>query len=502
MKLSSIGKTIAMLVTVIAVFAMTLVTGPRKAEAAVISDNIITSASVETTPLYGVQGSTVNLTMNFDLPNNTIKSGDTSVIQLPAGFTFAWSLGFDVKDSSGAVVAHAEANSATRTITLTYTDYPEKHSDVHGEIVAAIRAQYESDTNYGHRGITLTVGDKNVVPVDGQIDYQRWGGDNPNEILAKWAHLQPRTNQIIYTIRVNARRDNLSNVTITDTISTEGVHYFRTGTDMKDGITFTRGVMQRDPTSGSFYMTNERDITDDVRSSLQFNAANNSFTVNLGNLGTDSVEIVYAVNLDRELLQGEAVDNDVVMTSTTPSGDQNFHSRVLWETASGQANGYNYAINVKKTDKNGAALQGAEFTVTCNRTGEVVGTLTTDASGEATLGSLLRDDYTLTETKAPTGYKLADPVKIKGGQFDLTSRSVLVTVQDEAEPVVTPPTPTTPTTSTPKNPSKSDKKVATAEKRELGRTGADIAVIAGGATALVALGAAAFALRVRREKKA
>lgn len=40
-----------------------------------------------------------------------------------------------------------------------------------------------------------------------------------------------------------------------------------------------------------------------------------------------------------------------------------------------------------------------------NRTKEVVGTITTDANGMGELSHLLKDEYTLKESKAPDGYE-------------------------------------------------------------------------------------------------
>lgn len=72
------------------------------------------------------------------------------------------------------------------------------------------------------------------------------------------------------------------------------------------------------------------------------------------------------------------------------------------EVADGEANGYHYGIRLTKTDAaDGTPLAGAVYTVTRDRSQTVVGTLTTDADGEATVDGLLADDYTLTETTAP-----------------------------------------------------------------------------------------------------
>ncbi|OVE99802.1 collagen-binding protein, partial [Streptococcus mutans] len=95
---------------------------------------------------------------------------------------------------------------------------------------------------------------------------------------------------------------------------------------------------------------------------------------------------------------------------------------------------------------------GAEFTVTRKSTGEVVGTVTTDATGSATISGLLSDEYIITETKAPDGYKLANPVTAKA------DNSTVMIVDEKDSPTTTttteePTTTTNETTSTTEEPS-------------------------------------------------
>lgn len=99
-------------------------------------DNVITNIKMtkisgETLEPVGMWD-TVKVNAKFSLPNNTVHEGDTTTIQLPDQLTFISDTAFDVKDAGGNVVAKATIDSSTKKITLTYTNYPETHSNVTG----------------------------------------------------------------------------------------------------------------------------------------------------------------------------------------------------------------------------------------------------------------------------------------------------------------------------------------------------------------------------------
>ncbi len=82
-------------------------------------------------------------------------------------------------------------------------------------------------------------------------------------------------------------------------------------------------------------------------------------------------------------------------------------------------------LELKKTGKKAdqkIPLQGAEFTVTSKKTGDIVAVLVTDENGHATTkkedkkGSLLYGTYVVTETKAPEGYEKAESFEVKVDQ--------------------------------------------------------------------------------------
>lgn len=72
------------------------------------------------------------LNAEFLLPNGQIHAGDTTTITLPDKLQFDQTESFEIKDNDGNVVANAVIDGTAKTITLTYTDFPESHSDVGG----------------------------------------------------------------------------------------------------------------------------------------------------------------------------------------------------------------------------------------------------------------------------------------------------------------------------------------------------------------------------------
>ena len=69
-------------------------------------------------------------------------------------------------------------------------------------------------------------------------------------------------------------------------------------------------------------------------------------------------------------------------------------------------------FEIRKTDMEGNALAGAEFTI-AGEDGNIVGTYVSDADGNVTAAYLDPGTYTLTETRSPSGYvALPDPVII------------------------------------------------------------------------------------------
>ena len=414
------GAAVALIVAVLVSIAVLASPQVRlsQASAAELTENIITDASVTKKEL-NPNDYTTQLNMGFKLPNS-IHKGDTSTITLPSDFTFNANLDFDVMSSDGNVVAKAHVDAATGKMTLTYTDYVESHSDITGKITAAIRIKTDKVTDYGKKTINLDVNGK-LVPA-GEINYGPWGGDNPDEIISKITSADYNTGMLSYTIRVNAKGEDMKQVTVADILRSAGMSYDQSS------FKITKGKWAINSATKRWELQNGTDVT--ASTIVNYTSeGNGGFNINLGDIGTNGYKIEYKVKLNHAPLNNEQFKNRVVLNYNGKT--TGYNNTATWESGSGEANGYNYTVKIKKTDESGKALKGAVFSVVRDSSGETVGTITTGEDGAGSLGGLLRDNYTITEITAPDGYDIADPVKVTADDLKNEAKAKEVTVVDK-----------------------------------------------------------------------
>ena len=113
------------------------------------------------------------LNAKFNLPDLMVHEGDTTVITLPEKLKFNQTTEFDIKTGDGNVVAHAVIDGGTKTITLTYTDYAENHSDVSGSFFFYV--QMDRDKVDGEETIPLTIDVSGNTVSGGDIHFKGIG---------------------------------------------------------------------------------------------------------------------------------------------------------------------------------------------------------------------------------------------------------------------------------------------------------------------------------------
>ena len=372
----------------------------------------------------------IKVDLTFNVPNG-VKSGDQAVITLPKNLKFISDQTFDVMSPDGqSVVAKAVINAANKTITLTYEDYVETKSNISGSMFFAVRVEPATESP-SKVPITLNV-DNNPVPV-GKVDFVVDPG-NAEKTLDKvsWGTETLADGSITrqYEVRVNAANAPLTEAVVTDQLQTEGMSYVEDSFVIKKGNWVVNSSHKLDLKNGQV-----------VSLPVEFGADKKSFKVSLGNVAQgEGYSIVYKVKIPYTPANGEKFLNNVTLNAQKVVETKS--NPFVYQTAGGEAQGYTFSINLKKVDSQdeNTALAGAEFNVIRVATGAVVGKLTTNAKGEASIGGLLNTAYQLVETKAPEGYELdATPIEVKAEDFG-TTKTALKKVTNKK--IVKEPTPT------------------------------------------------------------
>mgnify|MGYP000335275532 FL=1 len=414
-------------ILVVLLSVMTFVSNAPKSEAAVQSD-VITKFEVTDengNPLTGEveKWQKIRVYGTFKLPDNQVHEGDTTVLELPDQFKFGDGIApFDLKDANGQVVAKAVPNPRNRTVTLTYTKYVETHSGVKGRFYFYIRVNHEEYWQPQNIPVAINVSGK--VPPHPTIKFKGVGVPHTYVLRKGSWQVSGGPNPVIgYTINVNENNQVIQGGFIYDVLKTPGVAYNKSSIVIKKG-TWVIENNQR-------VLKNPVDVTNQYP--VNWKPDDSGFTINFGDISSsEGFEVGYTANIGYEPVDGEIFDNDIVLTGKNGQiKAQTEHFKFM--KAGGQAEGYIFKIKIKKENEKGEPLKDAKFNVVRVRTNKVVGTLTTNASGEAEVGGLLRDEYKIIETDAPAGYKkLTEAEAITVNPADFGSDSIaLKTIKNE-----------------------------------------------------------------------
>ena len=350
----------------------------------------------------------------FVLPDNQVHQGDTTTITLPSEYAFGNSSAIELKDSSDNVVANGFLDSTNKTITLTYTNYVEQKSGVQGEFFFYARVDHDVVRQEGDLNGGFTVGGRMLYP--GIVHYNGPPKRYDSKIeKSSYQAAEDGKNEVHYNIAINRNMEHYTGVTITDKITSPNFKI------MRDSIRVYKIAWRWN--NGDWVRDSTEDVTANFQSKITENAAGDGFTIDLGDMDGFGYLLDYKTKADYDLVDGERVSNSATMTynggQTTTSAENR-----SYQIAGGVGEGYVFTIKLHKVNENGENLQGAEFEVVRDRSGAVVGKLTTDSNGNASLGDLLRDDYTIREVTPPTGYdKLTEEIKIGSQDFG-TDKSV------------------------------------------------------------------------------
>ena len=108
--------------------------------------------------------------VDFTVPNGqSPKAGDTTVFQLSDSLKILKSDNFQIKDGD-QVVANAVINAEAKTVTLTYTDYVEKKSDIKGNFWLSMQVNSDKEKDAKQLSTALKVNNTTEIAIDGTIN--------------------------------------------------------------------------------------------------------------------------------------------------------------------------------------------------------------------------------------------------------------------------------------------------------------------------------------------
>jgi len=388
----------------------------------------ITGQSITPTKSPVDQYTDINVNMNFSVPS-TVKTGGQAIISLPKNLKFVSDTNFNVMSSDNKIVAKAVLNAASKTITLTYTDYVTKKSDIKGSLFFNVRVSPDT-ASPSKVPINISVNNKNI-PI-GNVDFVVDPGKS-DKVLDKvsWNTKKLADGGITrdYEVRVNAENKPLTNAIVLDKLNTDGMSYVKDSFVVKKGTWAVNSNLKLELKNATV-----------VSVPVNFDASQKSFQVNLGNVAAnEGYSIYYKVKIDKTPKNGQQFLNNVTLKADKVTETKN--NPFVYQNAGGEAEGYNYSVKIKKVDsETNAALAGASFDVIRTSTNETVKSVTTDTNGEALIDGLLNTEYKLVETKAPEGYQLnKEAIVVKTTDFN-TSKIALKTISNKKIPKE--PTPT------------------------------------------------------------
>ncbi|HFI0100703.1 TPA: FctA domain-containing protein, partial [Streptococcus suis] len=377
----------------------------------------ITVSNTKLTPEKSGYKQSVEFSFDFAVPESA-KEGDTTVISLPNELTFQRNESFDVHAPDGQKVAKAVADTRTKKLTITYTDYVDKKNDVTGHM--AFNVVVDSNVVKKAQEVSATImingSSPSITIGGGKINYL--GPTGEPDTLNFWKYgTTSGTNTIQYYVHFNTAKESVSNVVIADTIKSPGLQYVEGSFKISEGDYAKNDI-------NYWELRNSTDVTN--KYNVELSNDKTSFKIKFGNISR-GYTIAYKVKANYNLVNGEVVENNITYSSgTTKKSD--YTSKFAYQGASGTASGYNYSLGIKKVNEEGVALAGAEFTVIRKATGQVVGTLKTDVNGKATITGLLRDEYILREVTPPDGYVAGEDVVVNPADFDSISKIASKTI--------------------------------------------------------------------------
>ena len=377
------------------------------------------------------QWATFRINADYDLSGKNVKAGDSTVVTVPDALMIT-STSFKIRDiNTNEIIANADVNPDNKSITITYTDYVEKHSDTSGNFFFYARIDFKKHPQKGEIPVEITINKE--TKFGGKVTFTGVGDGNPR-LLTKtsWVN-EGDKREVQYTISVNRTKQNIKNVTIEDHLQFTNASY------EKDSIKIIKGKFSYD--AGEWVFSDRVDVTDQHK--ITISEDGQSFVIDLGDVTeNDQYRISYNVRLNYDPADGEVLKNEATLKGLGIES-KNVTNAAAVQIAGGAGLGYVYSINIHKVDDANQPLKGAKFRVVRQANNQVIGEFESDENGNIAVGKLLKDKYILTEIEAPSGHIIKDADTVVNVEDFGADHSVTKTIVNPKEETTTTTTTTT-----------------------------------------------------------
>ena len=387
-------------------------------------------------------GSSFKLFANYTI-NDTIHTGDyfdmavPEQIDLSSAFT---DYNFILNDSEGEAIAHAvvkPSETGGGIIHIVFNEKMNGKANLQGNLFFYAKGN-EKGVKFGEATpirVVLNNNNKNSYNVSPPVKFTPNKPVSGTEVIGKWANPSKSKDRADWRIRINKSGQNLNNVVITDKIKSGNGEYLPEFELQK--VTFAP--------DGNITNYGEKI---DVSNKVKYNDDKTSFTLELGEIGTQGYLLSYATTVNDE----DPIQNNSAELRADAIAPGKTAGVWIYKAAGGGLNTeINGKLRIRKVDsETGKGLAGAKFKIT---KGDKSFELTSNDKGIALSDELELGEYNITEITAPEGYKATDEVFT----VNVTSNGGILTIKNTKEKKEEPKKPEEPSKPEPKEPEQPNK---------------------------------------------
>lgn len=363
-------------------------------------------------------GSSFKLFANYTV-NDTIHTGDyfdmvvPEQIDLSSAFT---DYNFTLNNSEGETIAHAAVKPSETGGGIIHIIFNEKmngKANLQGNLFFYAKGN-EKAVKFGEATpirVVLNNNNKNSYNVSPPVKFTPNKPVSGTEVIGKWANPSKSKDRADWRIRINKSMQNLNNVVIIDKIKSGNGEYLP-GFELQK-VTFAP--------DGNITNYGEKI---NVSNKVKYNEDKTSFTLELGQIGTQGYLLSYATTVnDEDPIQ----NNSAELRADDITPNKSVGVWVYKVAGGGLSTEINGKLRIRKVDsETGKGLAGAKFKIT---KGDKSFELTSNDKGIALSDNLELGEYNVTEIITPEGYKSTDEVYT----VSVTSNGGILTIKNTKE---------------------------------------------------------------------